>query len=110
MLAQRPDMIVEVIKESSTDQIEITDWQLLAYSSAAGPRKDLPDNVDYVDEAYCSPLYSEQYPCPTIAAEEMPGFDEIQVPNDSYYQESCHDRGMEDSNNCCPGSNKNSSS
>lgn len=113
MLAQRPDMIVEVIKESSTDQNVITDWQLLAYSSAAGPRTDLPDNVDHVDDAYCSPLYSEQLVCSTIAADQMPGFGELQgfaeMSNDPNYHESCHDRGIQDSS-CCLDPNKNSSS
>lgn len=105
MLAQRPDMIVEVIKDSSTDQKVIIDWQLLAYSSAAGPRSDFPDNVDHVDDAYCSPLYSEQL---LIATAEMPG--SAEVPNDPNHQESWYEPGMEDSNwRNCPDLNQHSS-
>ena len=108
MLAQRPDMIVEVVKESSTDQNMITDWQLLAYSSAAGPRQDLPDNVDYVDDAYCS-LYSEERLGEEISGLETQGSAEL--PDDPNYQESCYDRGMEDSSlRNYPDSKKNSSS
>jgi len=56
VLAQRPDMIVEVVKQSSSD---FTDWQFVAYSSACPPRTDLPANIDFVHDAYCAPLYSE---------------------------------------------------
>lgn len=57
VLAQRPDAVVEVVKQSSDD---FSDWQFIAYSSAcrSQPRSDLPDNIDFVDDAYSAPLYS----------------------------------------------------
>lgn len=63
MLAQRPEFVVEVVKESCTSNGVITPWQLIAYSSAAPPRTDLPDNIDHVHDKYCTPLYSEYYLC-----------------------------------------------
>jgi hypothetical protein len=70
MLAQRPGLMVEVVKESNTNGV-ITPWQLIAYSSVAPPRKDLPDNIDHVHDTYCTPLYSEHFLCPSTVAEEM---------------------------------------
>lgn len=65
MLAQRPSLIVEVVKESISASGVITPWQLIAYSSAAPPRTDLPDNINLVNDKYCTPLYSEYYLCPS---------------------------------------------
>lgn len=65
MLAQRPEFVVEVVKESCTSSGVITPWQLIAYSSAAPPRTDLPDNIDHVHDKYCTPLYREYYLCPS---------------------------------------------
>jgi len=65
MLAQRPGLTVEVVKESISSSGVITPWQLIAYSSAAPPRTDLPDNINVVNDKYCTPLYSEYYLCPS---------------------------------------------
>lgn len=71
MLAQRPGLIVEVVKESSSENGGITPWQLIAYSSAAPPRTDLPDNIDLVHDTYCTPLYSEHYLCPSTVEDGL---------------------------------------
>ncbi|KAG0564711.1 hypothetical protein M758_8G128600 [Ceratodon purpureus] len=71
MLAQRPGLIVEVVKESSSENGVMTPWQLIAYSSAAPPRTDLPDNIDLVHDTYCTPLYSEHYLCPSTVEEGL---------------------------------------
>ena len=77
MLAQRRGLIVEVVKESSNNGV-ITPWQLIAYSSVAPPRKDLPDNIDHVHDTYCTPLYSEHFLCPSTVAAEMELVDGMQ--------------------------------
>lgn len=71
MLAQRRDFIVEVVKESSSLSGVIIPWQLIAYSSAAPLRTDLPDNIDHVHDKYCTPLYSEYYLCPSTVEEGL---------------------------------------
>lgn len=87
LLAQRPDMIVEIVKQSSTD---FTDWQVIAYSSACPPRNDRPDNIDIIHDAYYAPLYSEALLCPSIvAAEEIQDFEEVQ--DDRQYETTSHD-------------------
>lgn len=58
-LAKRPDAVVEVVKLSADD---FSDWQFIAYSSAcrSQPRLDLPDNIDFVHDAYDAPLSSNK--------------------------------------------------
>lgn len=49
MLVPQPGLVVDVVKESSIENGVIAPCNLIAYSSAATPRTDLPDNIDYVE-------------------------------------------------------------
>lgn len=69
MLAKRPGLTVEVVKESCNDEGTITPWQLIAYGSVAPPRDDLPDNIDHVHDGYNTPLNSELFCCPSTVQE-----------------------------------------
>lgn len=69
MLAKRPGLTVEVVKESCNDDGPSTPWQLIAYGSVAPPRDDLPDNIDHVHDGYNTPLNSELFCCPSTVTE-----------------------------------------
>ena len=66
MLVQRPGLIVEVVKESSSEN------GVIAYSSKApGPQKDLPDNINLVHDTYSTPLSGEHYLCPSTVEDGL---------------------------------------
>ena len=69
MLAQRPGFFVKVVKESNSDEGMIP-WQLIAYASMSPQRTDHPHNIDFVHDNYTTPLYSEQFLCPSTLENE----------------------------------------